>query len=58
MAIDTVFVAGAGLMTLSKTIHPYPTQAEVIRKAGDAYLRSRLTPTVKKLFAKFLAWRR
>ncbi len=56
--ITLAMVAGAGLKTLSKTIHPYPTQAEVIRKAGDAYFRSRLTPTVKKLFAKFLAWRR
>ena len=25
-------------------IHPYPTQAEVIKKAGDAYNRTRLTP--------------
>lgn len=43
---------------LSSTIHSYPTQAEVLRKIGDAYMRTKLTPTVKKLFAKWLAWRR
>ncbi len=48
-------VAGAGLGTLSSTIHPYPTRAEVIRKAGDAYNRTRLTPFVKGLFRKWLA---
>ncbi|MSP37279.1 MAG: FAD-containing oxidoreductase [Deltaproteobacteria bacterium] len=43
---------------LSSTIHSYPTQAEVLRKIGDAYMRTKLTPTVKKIFAKWLAWRR
>jgi pyruvate/2-oxoglutarate dehydrogenase complex dihydrolipoamide dehydrogenase (E3) component/uncharacterized membrane protein YdjX (TVP38/TMEM64 family) len=43
---------------LSSTIHPYPTQAEALRKTGDAYMRTKLTPTVKKIFDKWLAWRR
>ena len=43
---------------LSSTIHSYPTQAEVVRKIGDAYMRTKLTPTVKKIFEKWLAWRR
>ncbi len=43
---------------LSSTIHAYPTQAEVLHKIGDAYLRTKLTPTVKKVFEKWLAWRR
>jgi pyruvate/2-oxoglutarate dehydrogenase complex dihydrolipoamide dehydrogenase (E3) component/uncharacterized membrane protein YdjX (TVP38/TMEM64 family) len=46
------------LSVLSSTIHSYPTQAEVLRKIGDAYMRTKLTPTVKKVFAKWLAWRR
>lgn len=50
--------AGAGLATIAKTIHPYPTQAEAIKKAADAYSRTRLTPTVKNIFEKLLAWRR
>jgi hypothetical protein len=43
---------------LSSTIHTYPTQAEALRKIGDAYMRTKLTPTVKKIFSKWLAWRR
>ena len=37
---------------------PYPTQAEAIKKVGEAYNRVRLTPTVKWLFRKWLAWSR
>ena len=50
--------AGQSVGVLSSTIHPYPTQAEVLRKIGDAYMRTRLTPTVKMLLQKWLAWRR
>ncbi len=56
--ITLAIVSGAGLGTLAKTIHPYPTQAEVIRKAGDAYNRTRLTPRVKGIFETVLRWRR
>src|SRR5262245_2288355 len=49
-----------GLKTgaLSATIHPYPTQAEALRKIGDNYNRARLTPTLRKIFQKWFAWRR
>ena len=43
---------------LSSTIHAYPTQAEVLRKIGDAYMRTKLTPRVKWIFEKWFAWRR
>jgi pyruvate/2-oxoglutarate dehydrogenase complex dihydrolipoamide dehydrogenase (E3) component len=43
---------------LSSIIHPYPTQAEALRKIGDAYMRTKLTPTIKKIFSKWLEWRR
>ncbi|HUG81792.1 MAG TPA: mercuric reductase [Bryobacterales bacterium] len=56
--ISVAMAAGAGLGTIAKTIHPYPTQAEVVKKAADAYNRTRLTPTVKKLFDLILRWRR
>ena len=49
---------GLGLGTLAKAIHPYPTQAEAIRKVADAYNRTRLTPLVKGLFQKWLKWQR
>lgn len=49
---------GLGLKKIGSTIHPYPTQAEVIRKLGDQYNKTRLTPMVSKLFRKWLAWTR
>jgi pyruvate/2-oxoglutarate dehydrogenase complex dihydrolipoamide dehydrogenase (E3) component len=55
--ISEVSVAMAGklgLGALASVIHPYPTQAEAIKKAADAWNRTRLTPTVKKLFAWWL----
>ncbi len=56
--ITLAMVADAGLGTIAKTIHPYPTQAEAIKKAGDAYSRTRLTPTVAGVFDKVLKLRR
>jgi pyruvate/2-oxoglutarate dehydrogenase complex dihydrolipoamide dehydrogenase (E3) component len=45
-----------GLSALSGIIHPYPTQAEAIKKAADTYRRTLLTPRAKsflKLLTKF-----
>jgi pyruvate/2-oxoglutarate dehydrogenase complex dihydrolipoamide dehydrogenase (E3) component len=45
-----------GLSALSGVIHPYPTQAEGIKKAADAYRRTLLTPRTQsflKLLTKF-----
>ena len=47
-----------GLATLAGVIHPYPTEAEAIRKAADEYNRRRLTPTVKRVLGWWLAARR
>jgi pyruvate/2-oxoglutarate dehydrogenase complex dihydrolipoamide dehydrogenase (E3) component len=47
--ITTAMVAKIGLSKLSSVIHPYPTQAEAIKKAADAYRRTLLTPNSKKL---------
>ncbi|QGZ88591.1 mercuric reductase [Microcystis aeruginosa] len=47
--ITTAMVAKIGLSKLSTVIHPYPTQAEAIKKAADAYRRTLLTPNSKKL---------
>ncbi len=43
---------GVGLDKIA-TIHPYPTQAEVIKKAADTWRRGKLTPIVKRVFALF-----
>jgi len=56
--LTTAITHGIGLRKLASVIHPYPTQAEVIKRAADAYNRTRLTPIVKKLFERVLAWRR
>ena len=45
-----------GLGKLSGVIHPYPTQAEAIRKTADAYNRTRLTPTKKKIISLVIKW--
>jgi len=56
--ITLAMVGGMGLKKVANTIHPYPTQAEAIRKVGDSYNRTRLTPRVKALFKTFLSWTR
>ena len=44
---------GIGLGTIASTIHAYPTFAELARKAGDKYNKTRLTPRAKKVFSWF-----
>jgi pyruvate/2-oxoglutarate dehydrogenase complex dihydrolipoamide dehydrogenase (E3) component len=56
--ITLAMVGDVGLGTISGVIHPYPTQAEAIKQIADAYRRSRLTPSVKKLFDRWFAWKR
>ncbi len=43
-----------GLGKIASSIHPYPTQAEAIRKVGDLYNKTRLTPRVKSLLEWWL----
>jgi len=50
--------SGLGISAIGKTIHPYPTQAEVIKRLADTYNRTRLTPFVKKLLTGWLKWQR
>jgi pyruvate/2-oxoglutarate dehydrogenase complex dihydrolipoamide dehydrogenase (E3) component len=56
--ITLAMTGGLGLRTIAKTIHPYPTQAEAIKKIGDAFNRTRLTRLVEWLFHKWFAWTR
>lgn len=51
--ITFAMVHNLGLGKISSVIHPYPTQAEAIRKAADAYRRTLLTPRSTALL-KFL----
>jgi pyruvate/2-oxoglutarate dehydrogenase complex dihydrolipoamide dehydrogenase (E3) component len=49
---------GLGLSALSRLVQPYPTVAEAIKKAGDAYQKTRLTPRVARWMRTLLRWRR
>ena len=54
--ISLAIVHKIGLRGIASVIHPYPTQAEAIRKAADSYNRTRLTPFVKALLSRWLNW--
>lgn len=56
--LTLAMVNGIGLGAIANVIHPYPTQAEAIRHVADAYNRTRLTPFLKNVFRRYLAWRR
>jgi pyruvate/2-oxoglutarate dehydrogenase complex dihydrolipoamide dehydrogenase (E3) component len=56
--ITVAMQGGMGLGKLANVIHPYPTAAEAIRQCGDAYNRGRLTPTVKGIFNRLMAFKR
>ncbi len=49
---------GLGLGTITGTIHPYPTQAEVIKKVANAWRKTTLTEGKKRFLKKLFAWRR
>ena len=57
-AVSLAMKGKLGLKTLGGAIHPYPTQADALRKIGDQFNRTRLTPFVKGLFARWLKWTR
>ncbi len=56
--VSVAMAAGLGLGRIANVIHPYPTLAEAIRKCGDSYNRTRLTPAVKKWFGRWFDWTR
>ena len=56
--ITAAMEAGMGLGSLSRVIHPYPTQAEAIRKAADAYNHTRVKPWMERLLDRLMQWRR
>src|SRR5262249_50793872 len=56
--LTLAMVAKLRLGLIAKTMHPYPTQAEAIKRVGDAYNRTRLTPGLKSILQKWFAWTR
>lgn len=47
---------GLGLSAAGKALFAYPTRSEYLKRLADAYNRSRLTPTVAKLFRTWLGF--
>ena len=56
--LSLAITAGLSMSDLAATIHPYPTQAEVWKRAGDAFNRGRLTPRAKSFLERIVRWRR
>ena len=54
LASGLAMTTGLGLDQIGRTIHPYPTQAEVFRKAADVRRRQRLTPRAKRVLTWLL----
>ena len=49
---------GAGLGAIAGTIHPYPTQAEALRKVANQVRRARFSARQKSLLSRWFAWTR
>lgn len=56
--ITVLMRAGRGVKTLLASIHPYPTQAEAMKKAANLWRKTRLTATMKRLLTKYYEWSR
>ncbi len=56
--VTLAIVGKLGLKTLLEVIHPYPTQAEGIKRSAGVYTRTRLTPTAKAVLGRLMAFQR
>lgn len=56
--VSLAMTSKLGLSALAKTVFPYPTHGEALKKIGDAFNRTRLTPTVRWLFDQWFRWMR
>ncbi|MBN1334141.1 MAG: FAD-dependent oxidoreductase, partial [Synergistales bacterium] len=52
--LSVAMKAGLSLGRLSGVIHPYPTQAEIFRKAGDLHNSRKLNPFTKKILKTWM----
>ncbi len=52
--ISLAMVAGIGLRTVARVIHTYPTQAEAIKEAANAYMRTQRSPFRSWLLRKWI----
>lgn len=57
-SISIAMTQDIGLGSIANCIHPYPTQGEAVRKVGDLYNKTRLTPLVASILKRLIAWQR
>ncbi|MDF2457999.1 MAG: putative Mercuric reductase [Nitrospira sp.] len=50
--------AGKGARTIARTIHPYPTQAEVNKKVVNLWRKAHFTPATRNRLMRLFAWMR
>jgi pyruvate/2-oxoglutarate dehydrogenase complex dihydrolipoamide dehydrogenase (E3) component len=56
--LTVLMKAGAGAKVLGSTIHPYPTQAEVNRKAAALWRKAHFSDWQKRLLGRWFSWTR
>ena len=56
--VTVAMKAGAGLGTIGSAIHPYPTQAEALRKAANQMRKARFSERQRAILTRMFAWRR
>jgi pyruvate/2-oxoglutarate dehydrogenase complex dihydrolipoamide dehydrogenase (E3) component len=57
--VTALIAAGKGLRFLqADVIHPYPTQSEAVKRAAARYFEGLLKPWLRRLLARWFAWRR
>jgi len=56
--LSVVIKAGGSAKLIAGTIHPYPTQAEVNKKAVNLWRKAHFAPRTKQLLTKLFAWMR
>ena len=49
---------GVGLSAIANTIHPYPTQAEALRKVANQMRRARFSAGQKAMLGRWFSWTR
>ena len=56
--LSLAMTSGLGLGDIAATVFPYPTTAELVKRLGDAYNRTRLTPNVARWMARWFRFLR
>ncbi|HET8761345.1 MAG TPA: FAD-containing oxidoreductase, partial [Nitrospiria bacterium] len=49
---------GLGLSAIAGTIHPYPTQAEVLKRAANVWRKSTFTDKKQRILKRWFEWAR